>query len=120
MLAAAADEAEKHLQTMQKRFDAGLTPQVEVLEAQSALVRHMSNIKAIEGKIELRRKFIAGTVSAGDATRQRLLLVAQNELRSAEAALDLAHQRLAEIGKQKQVGIASEVDAVKAQLEVLS
>jgi len=120
MLAASADEAEKHLQTMQKRFDAGLTPNVELLEAQAAVIRHMSDLRTIEGKTELRRKFIAGTVSAADATKQRLLISAQNELRSAEAALELAQRRLQEIGKQKQVGMASEVDAVKAQLEVLS
>jgi hypothetical protein len=120
MAAAAAVEAEKHLQTMQKRYEVGLTPQVDLLEAQSELVSHTSDMKAIEDKIALRQKFIAGNVSAADATKQRLLIAAQNELRSAQAALDVATKRYAQIEKQMQVGAASDVDALKARLDMLS
>lgn len=120
MLTSAAANAQEHLQTMQKRFDVELAPQVDLLEAQSALVRLTSDMKALEEKIAHRQKFLAGRISAAGATRQCLLIAAQNELRSAQAALDLATKRYAQIQKQMPSGLASDVDGLKARLDVLS
>jgi len=118
--AAAATEAEKRLQAMQSRYDVGLVSQMAVSDARTALVRCTSDMKTIDEKIALRRRFISGGLSPTDATRQRLLIAAQNELRSAEAALELATQRFAEIDRLKQAAAAGELDALKAQIEVLS
>jgi hypothetical protein len=118
--AAGAAQAERRVQTMRKRYDVGLLPQVDLLEAQSELVRDTSDMKAIEEKVALRQKFIAGNVSAADATKQRLLIAARYELRYAEIALDVATKRYSQIETQGRLGVVGDVDVLKAQLEMLS
>src|SRR5262249_11280732 len=120
VLAAAAAEAEKQLRTAKKRFDVGLAPELDLLEAQTALARQLNDMNAIKEKLELRQRFIAGDVSAEAATRQRLIIAAQYELRYAEVALDLAAKRRAQSERRKQIGVVGEVEVVKAQLDVLS
>ena len=120
LLAAAAAEAEKHAETVKKRFDAGLAAQVDLLEAQTALMRQLNDLNAIKEKMALRQRFISGDVSAEVATRQRLVIAAQYELRYAEAALDLAAQRASQIDRQKQLGVAGDMDVLKARLEMMA
>ncbi|HEX4568754.1 MAG TPA: hypothetical protein VH138_19115 [Vicinamibacterales bacterium] len=108
------------METVKKRFDVGLAAQVDLLEAQTALTRQLNDLNAIKEKMALRQRFISGDVSAEAATRQRLIIAAQYELRYAEAALDLAAQRASQIDKQKQFGVASDMDVLKARLEMLS
>lgn len=48
------------------------------------------------------------------------IIAAQYELRYAEAALDLAAQRASQIDRQKQLGVAGDMDVLKARLEMMA
>jgi hypothetical protein len=115
-----ADAAKTHLSDVKSRHEVGLATQVELLDAQADVVRAAGRMETVHQKLALRRQFLAGTLTAQDATRQRLLLAARTQLRTAQIDLDVASQRYAWVQAQYKIGVASEVEMLKAQLDMLT
>lgn len=115
-----ASSASERLKKAKTRFDVGLADDVELAEAQTAVARAGSEAAAIRDQIALRRRFLAGTLTAEAATSERLLLAARAELRIAEIEMSAASKRYDWLTKKAQVGAGSEADLLKARLDVLS
>jgi outer membrane protein TolC len=118
--ALAAEGAQKHLRDARDRTDVGLGTQVELLDAQADAVRAAGQMETVRQKIALRRQFLAGTITAKEATQQRLLLAARTQLRTAQIDMQVASKRYAWVQAQHQIGAATEVDVLKAQLDMLT
>lgn len=118
--ALAAEAAQQRLRKAKNRSDVGLGTQVEVLDAQADVVRAAGEMETVHQKIALRQQFLAGKITAKEATRQRLLLAARTELRTAQIAMEVASKRYAWVQAQHGIGAATKVEVLKAQLEMLS
>lgn len=118
--ALAAELRQRQAQQAKTRHDVGLATELELLESQAALGRAADEMRAIQERMALRAKFLAGDISVENAIRQRQLLAARAELRAAESALAIAMKRLALVKDRTAVGLAGEMDLLKAQLEMLS
>jgi outer membrane protein TolC len=118
--AAMANVEQQRLAEARKRHDVGLTSEMEVLEAQTDLQRALLEVTEMQARLELRRKFVAGDLSAESATQERLRLTTESQLRVAESGLNLAARRLALVQKRADVGAAGEAELLRAKLEVVS
>jgi outer membrane protein TolC len=118
--AAGVSAGDRRLREAQKRYDVGLTTPIELLDAQAALLRATGEMKSVGEKIALRQEFLAGRITAQEATRKRLLIAARAEMESAVSDLDVLSKRYALLQKQQNVGVTSDVDVLRAQLEMLS
>jgi outer membrane protein TolC len=114
------EEAGLKAKNVKTRYEAGLSGEIELAEAQTELLKASTGIQTIHDKILLREQFVAGQITAAFATRQRQVLAARSQLRVAEMALELATKRYAAVQKRVQVGMAGEVERLQAQLEMLS
>jgi outer membrane protein TolC len=108
------------LKTVKKRFDVGLSGEVEVAEAQAVLTRAMAEEQETSSLADLRRQFIAGSLKAADVRNRRHVIAMTSQLTVAESELDLATKRYALMQKRAAVGTATEVELLKARIEMLS
>jgi hypothetical protein len=104
----------------QTRFEVGLVADVELTEADVALLRAQAAVQSVQDQLALRSRFVAGGLTAPQAVQQKALLAARSELKLAESALVLAEKRAELIKKRVAVGTTDEQDALAAQLDVLS
>jgi hypothetical protein len=118
--AVAVRAATDKLKNVRKRFDVGLAGEVEVAEAQSGLTRAMVEARETASLADLRKQFVAGKIKAADLKNQRLISAALAQLSIAESELDVATRRYALIQKRAGAGTATEVELLKARLEMLS
>jgi len=118
--AMAAASAERRARAVRKRQEAGVATDLELLDAQAGVVRAYGDVKSAGDKIALRQQFLAGKLTAAAVTRERLLLAARTELAAASSDLAVMEKRYTLLQTQVKVGMANEVDMLKAQVEMLT
>jgi len=118
--AAAVRAAADKLKSVKRRFDVGLSGEVEVAEAQAGVTRAMADARETSALVDLRKQFIAGNLKAADLRNRRLISAANAQLSIAESELDVATKRYALVQKRAAVGTATEVELLKAKLDMLS
>ncbi len=102
-----------------RRFDAGLIPQLTVLEAKAEFTRVTGEASAINLLIALRNQFLAGSIRAEESARRRVQIQAQNRLVLAQSLLGIARQKYDHIHEMYEAGEVDEVILLKAQLEMV-
>ncbi len=115
-----AAAAQEHLRDVKQRNEVGLATDLDLLDAQTDVVRAVGEMQTIQQKESLRQQFVAGRLTAKQANDQRMLIAAHNQLQAAESALQAAQKRYTLVEKQYKVGVVTEVDFLKAQLDMLS
>lgn len=112
--------ASTRMADVQRRHEVGVANDIELAEAQDALVVANAETRIVSEKMALRQRFLSEKMSIDEVTRARQLLVARNQLPVAESALQLAAQRFARVQAQVRTGVVGEVDLLKAQVEMLT
>lgn len=118
--AISADVAQQKVNRSKRLVDVGVADNLELLQVQAELARVTSELQIAQDKIALRQRFQSGSITAAEVTRQRQLLSARSELAAAESALSVATKRYERVQSLVQKGLATEVEMLKAQLEMLS
>jgi hypothetical protein len=102
----------------ERRARLGAGSEVAQLEAESAVSRARANLAVLAERLTLRQEFLQRGTSAEVLARKlnefqvkQDVMVVQSELSAARARLDL-------VERQQRVGAASDVDLLRAQLEV--
>jgi outer membrane protein TolC len=115
-----AEAASTLLRDVRRRQDVGLAGEVDVLQVEAEAARAVNVLQAVQETLALRGRFLEGGLTVEEATRQRMLLLARSELRSAEQALVVETTRHDRLESQFELGLVREVDLLEARLAMLS
>jgi outer membrane protein TolC len=115
-----AESATAAVKALKARQAVGLSDELELIEVEAEAAEALSDLRVVQERLALRKRFLEGRVSVAEATRQSVLLAARHQLLVAQTALAGASKRLIRLQSQFEVGVAAEVDVLKARLEVLS
>jgi outer membrane protein TolC len=119
-VAMVAESATAAVKALKARQAVGLSDELELIEVEAEAAEALSDLRVVQERLALRKRFLEGRVSVAEATRQSVLLAARHQLLVAQTALAGASKRLIRLQSQFEVGVAAEVDVLKARLEVLS
>jgi hypothetical protein len=117
-LAVAAAAARSKL--TRTRYEVGLAMETELADAQAQLTRASTEARRVATLIDLRRQFVAGKIKTGDLAHQRLISATSAQLTIAESDLAAAQQRYKLMETRFQVGTTTEVNLLKAKVEMLA
>lgn len=112
-------DAEAQLAAMTRRRDVGLATATAAAEAEVQRAKAMADLRVLQAQLELRKQFAEGKLTAGEAQRQRVLTVTAAELEAARVRYTAAEARFNFVQRQSRVGLATEVELLKAQLQML-
>jgi len=97
---------------LQRRVEMGLVPKSALSEFEAALADQEAAIGDIENRLALRRRFIAGEISAAELEIQVRMSAAEEELREAQSSIETIRPRLEELRAKAAVGLVT-IDEVK-------
>ena len=106
------------MRTAQTRFDVGLAEATDVGTAQARVVELDAALMALRQKIDVRRRFVAGTFTAAQADLRVLEVEAEQRVRALGPKLDLARQLLTQLQRRVEIGTSSPVDLAQARLRL--
>lgn len=118
--AVGVNKVQDRLLRAKRLVDVGVADKSQLVEAEADLAQAVSEIRTAQDKIALRQKFLAGSITVAEVTRQRQLLTARNQLVALQSALNVATKRYERVQSLVQKGLATDVESLKAQLEMLS
>jgi hypothetical protein len=117
--ALAADAAKRDFEALRRRVEVGLAQVSDSRDAEARLAEVMARMRAVQDELQVRAQFLSGKLSEAAAARERHVALATAELRIAELRLSLAQQRYETAQRQVAVGMATEVDQLKAKIAVM-
>jgi hypothetical protein len=117
--AIAADASKRELEAIRRRVEVGLAQAAESREVEARLAEVLTRMRALQDELHLRDQFLSGKLSDAAASRERYVVIAAAELQVAELRLSMAQQRYETAQKQVAVGMATEVDQLKAKIAVM-
>lgn len=118
--AAATRQMTDKLKAVKTRYEVGLVGEVELADAQAKMTRAAAEARSVETQTDLRRQFLAGKIKAPEMARRKLISATTSQLAIAEGDFAAATQRYALAEKKAQVGTTTEVDVLKAKLEMMT
>jgi outer membrane protein TolC len=116
---AALVAAEEALKVVDIRLDQDQATPLEMTAAQSAVLQATGRLEILLGRISLREKFLAGSLTADAVERQAQILVLRHELKISEAALAVANSQLQLVRVRHRTGIVTQLDLMRMELDVL-
>jgi outer membrane protein TolC len=99
--------SERHLK---EKVDLGLIPKSELDDFQASLATQEAGIGDIEKRLDLRRQFLAGKISAEELEIQDRTTAAEKDLRQAKSLVDSIERRLELLRAKQAVGMISETE----------
>jgi hypothetical protein len=112
--------ASARLKATKTRYEVGLVGEVELADAQAQRTRASAEARLAETLVDLRRQVLEGKIKAADMVHLRLISATYSQLSVAEGDLAAATQRYKLAEARAQVGTTSEVDVLKARIEMLT
>jgi hypothetical protein len=111
--------ADQEVARARQRFDVGIVSKTALLQAEADAAHARAQMQQLAGALDLRQRALRGEIrpDALAAERQRLELTSR--LQEQQRSLELARARLDEARRLFAVGQAAEVDAKRAELQVL-
>ena len=116
--ASTLDVEKMRLQDMQTRFNVGMANSTDVAEAQTRMVEVEAALQTLRQKIDVRRRFVAGLLTAAQTDLRVLELEAEQRVRALQPKLELAKQQLKEIMARVEIGTMAPVDAAQVRLRI--
>jgi len=116
---AALVSAERAMANTKRRFDVGVATRVALLQAETELVQARARLMELQETLALRRRAVGGEVKKEDLAPALRRLELSSQQQSLERQLALAQARIEEIRRQSAVGLASELDLKRAEIELL-
>lgn len=98
--------------TLRHRVDLGLLPKSALTEFEAALAGQEAAIRDIENRLALRRRFIAGEISAAELEIQTRMSAAEKELREVQSAIANIRPRVEELRAKAAAGLVT-IDELK-------
>ncbi len=103
-------------QTLRKRIDLGVVPKSALDEFQSSLAGQEATVEEIEKRLTLRRRFLAGEISAGELEIQARMSAAEKDLKEARSSIDMIRTRLEDLRAKEAAGLVTNEEVKGAQL----
>ena len=97
---------------LRHRVELGLAPKSALSEFAAALAGQEAGLENIENRLALRRRFLAGEISAGEMEIQTRISAAQKELREARSSIDTIRPRLEDLRAKAAAGVVT-IDELK-------
>jgi hypothetical protein len=91
--------------TMRHRFELGLVPKSDLDNVLAWLSVDEAGIKDIENRLALRRRFLAGEITAGELEIQTRMSAAEKDLREARSEVDTVGKGLEDLRAQEAAGV---------------
>lgn len=110
--------AERALEAVERRVRMGAVSELERGQAQLEVARANAALAAMAERLSLRREFIEKATPAEELARRLETAQLRQDVRVAQQSLELARARAANVERQRAVGAATELDAMRAQVEV--
>ena len=102
--------------TLRMRVDLGVVPKSALDEFQASLAGQEAAIEDIEKRLTLRRRFLAGEISAGELEIQARMSAAEKELKEARSSIDMIRTRLEDLRAKEAAGLVTGEEVKGAQL----
>jgi outer membrane protein TolC len=111
--------AEQAVQQVQQRVDVGTAPHAARLAAERDLAEARAGLKQLQGTIELREQAVRGGIKAEEiaALQRRMELLLHRDRLQRE--IELGRKRIEDVQRQVAVGVASQLDLKRAEVELL-
>lgn len=111
--------AEEGVAKANARFHAGLVPPAALLQADSHLALAKHHMQELRLRSELRRKYLREQINAEEliASVRRAQLTLDAEL--TQQQLETAKRRLNDVRRQVEIGIATQLDLKRGEIEIL-
>jgi hypothetical protein len=111
--------AERTLATVDRRVRVGAVPELARGEAELDVTRANAALAVLAERLSLRRAFVENATPADELARRLETARLRQDVRVAQQALELAKARAANLDRRRAVGSATELDALRAQVEVM-
>ena len=111
--------AERTLEMADRRVRAGAVSELARTEAQVEVTRANAELGVLAQPLALRREFIEKGGAAEDLARRLEAAQVKGDIRVVQQSLELVRARAANIERQRAVGAATQLDALRAQVETM-
>jgi hypothetical protein len=92
---------------LRHRVELGLVPKSALSEFEAALASQEAAIGDIDNRLALRRRFLAGEISAGELEIQTRMSAAEKNLREAQSSIEAVRPRLEDLRAKAAVGLVT-------------
>jgi beta-phosphoglucomutase-like phosphatase (HAD superfamily) len=106
------------LERHKQRVDLGLAPREGLDEFLASTAVQEAGIGDIEKRLDLRKKFIAGAMTAEEVEIQDRMIAAEKDLRQAQSTVDSLKKRLESLQAKEAVGMISNTEVQQAQFSL--
>jgi len=103
------------LERLKQRFDLGLAPRDGLDESLASTAVQEAGIGDVEKRLDLRKQFIAGAMTAEEVEIQDRMTAAESDLRQAQSTVDSLKKRLESLQAKEAVGMISNTEVQQAQ-----
>ena len=115
---AALTLAQARARDAQARVEMGLATPLDYIVIETSVRELELSVQAIERKIEIRQRFLAGTISATQADLLVLEAEADQRLRTMKPKLELAEKQLEQLTVRYQTGNAQSIELAAGRLKL--
>jgi hypothetical protein len=102
----------------QARVRVGVAPAIEVAEIEARISELESAISGLQRKLDIRRQFVAGQITAAQADLRVLESAAEHRLRALEPKIAVARTKVAAEESRFNVGLTTRVEVAAARLRL--
>jgi hypothetical protein len=103
---------------MRTRMNVGLATVTDMAEAEARVLELEAAVASIQRKLEVRRQFVAGQLTAPQADLRVIESEAEQRVKALEPRIALARKHIADAERRFQVGVATHVDLAEAKLRL--
>jgi hypothetical protein len=103
------------IERLRQRVDLGVYPRDGLDEALASTAVQEGVIGDIEKRLDLRKRFLAGTITAEEVEIQDRMIAAERDLRQAQSTVDSMKRRLESLQAKAAVGMISDTEVHQAQ-----
>jgi outer membrane protein TolC len=111
--------ADQDVARERQRFDVGIVSKTALLQAEADAAHARARMQQLAGALDLRQRALRGEIKPDAVAAERQRLELTSRLQEQQRSLELARARLDEARRLFAVGQAAEVDAKRAELQVL-
>lgn len=113
------DQIVERAAAVRKRADAGLVPQKEIEEQDRQVDRVNGELDEIERRIDLRKGYLSGDLSAREISLRQMMENARSRLAGAERVLQIAESQYNEMSKLHADGLIPDRDLRDAEYAII-
>jgi hypothetical protein len=106
----------ERLGRIKQRVDLGAAPRDELDDVLASIAFQESGIGDIEKRLALRKRFLAGTITAEEVEIEDRVTAVEGDLRQAQWTVDSVKKRLESLQAKAAVGMISDTEVQRAQL----